>query len=75
MDHFGARVFAQANARTETEYEECRIDGFAVESVKRGVHNTDYVAWVDGNRGIWGAGKTRKEAIESAVRTAKSHKR
>jgi len=71
---WGTAVMAQANARTENEYEEATIDGFKVESVKRGVRCTDWMAWIDGNRGIWGAGSTRQEAIDSAVKTAKSLK-
>ena len=70
--NWAAQVMAQANARTETEYEKADIDGYAVESVKRGVNHTDWMAWVNGNRGIWGAGRTRQEAIDSAIRTAKS---
>lgn len=63
---------AQARARTETECAATEIDGYKVESVKRGVHNTDWMAWVNGDRGVWGAGRTRQEAIESAVRRARS---
>lgn len=71
-DNFGARIFAQANARTENYYEKHDIDGYSVESVQRGVHQTDWMAWVNGNRGVWGCGKTRWDAMQDAIRTATS---
>lgn len=70
IKHFAARVFATANATTETEYAKMKIGQFSVESVKRGVYATDFMAWIDCDRKIWGAGKTRQDAIDSAVKNA-----
>lgn len=69
--NWGARILAYANAMTESEYETTVIDGDVVESVKRGVDATDWFAWVNGKRSVWGAGRDRQEAIEAAVRNAK----
>ncbi len=66
--NFGAIVLAETNARTETEYEKLTVPHGFVESVKRGVNATDYMAWVNGDRKAWGAGPTRQEAIDSAIR-------
>lgn len=71
--YFGPTVMATANARTESEYRHDVIEGLVVESVRRGVHNTDYMAWINGNRAIWGAGSSRGEAINSAMSNARSH--
>lgn len=73
QDRFGEGLLLTADAissaTTETEYQKTG----RVESCKRGVHNTDWLAWIDGDRKVWGAGKTRDEAIISAVQNAKSH--
>lgn len=66
-------LFATANATTETDHLISSVEGFRVDSVKRGVYETDYMACINGDRKRWGAGKTRQEAIDSAVSNAKSH--
>ena len=70
--HFVASVIAQANARTENNYEKHGIDGYSVDSVERGVRQTDWMAWINGDRGVWGCGKTRWDAMQDAIRVAKS---
>tara|TARA_R110002096_G_scaffold66682_3_gene162235 strand:- start:4132 stop:4374 length:243 start_codon:yes stop_codon:yes gene_type:complete len=72
-DHFLEIVIATANARTEEDFEQTTVDGFSVESCLRGYLQKDYIAWVNGNRKIWGCGSTRQAAIDDAVQTAKSH--
>lgn len=71
-DHWGAVVLATANATTESDHQTVTIDGFTIESVRRGAHAYDYMAWLQGNRAVWAAGKDRQTAITEAVLTAKS---
>lgn len=70
--HWIEVAMAQANARTENDYRRTVVDGYTIESVERGVHHKDWMAWVSGDRKVWGTGKTREEAVKTAVRTVKS---
>lgn len=66
-------VMARADQVAESDYRKQHVDGFQVESVRRGTGYGDWMAWVDNNRKCWGAGSTRQDAVKSAVLTAKSH--
>ncbi len=65
-------MLAEANAKTETDYQKIKRGGFVVESIRRGVRYPDYMAWVDGDLAVWGAGPDRENAINEALLTAKS---